>query len=69
MPLLLFIVLVALIATFGFWDTLSAILGGIVVVMFIAIILGFIAVLLGVRAWRRFWRRLGRPRPKRDPWW
>ncbi|MCH8684842.1 hypothetical protein [Pedomonas mirosovicensis] len=57
MPLLLFLVLVALIATFGFWDTLAAILGGVAVVLLIALVLAVIAAFVGWRMWKRFVRR------------
>lgn len=57
MPLLLFLVLVALIATFGFWDTLAAILGGVAVVFIIVLILAIIAAVLGWRWWKRVTRR------------
>lgn len=57
MPLLLFLVLVALIATFGFWDTLAAILGGVAVVLILALILAIVAAVIGWRWWRRVTRR------------
>lgn len=57
MPVLLFLVLVALIATFGFRDTLAAILGGVAAVLLIALILAAIAAVVGWRLWRRFFGR------------
>lgn len=57
MPLLLFLVLVALVATFGFWDTLAAILGGVAVVLLVALVLALIAAVVGWRMWKRFLRR------------
>lgn len=57
MPLLLFLVLVALIATFGFWDTLAAILGGVAVVLLLAVLLVAIAAFVGWRWWKRVSRR------------
>jgi hypothetical protein len=42
MPVLLFILLVVLIATFGFWDTLAAVFG--------AALLAVLVVLLGIGA-------------------
>ncbi|MEX2529971.1 MAG: hypothetical protein WD960_04295 [Gemmatimonadota bacterium] len=42
MPILLFVLLVILVATFGFWDTLAAIFG--------AALLAVLVVLLGVAA-------------------
>jgi hypothetical protein len=46
MPILLFIVLVILIATFGFWDTLAAILGAAVLAVLV-VLLAIAAVGLG----------------------
>jgi len=40
MPILLFILLVVLVATFGFWDTLAAIFG--------AALLAVLVVMLGI---------------------
>lgn len=57
MPLLFFLVLVALIATFGFWDTLAAILGGVAVVLVLMVLLAVIGALIGWRMWKRFLRR------------
>ena len=57
MPLLLFLVLVALVATFGFRETLAAILGGVAVVMVIAGVLAFIAILIGWQLWKRITQR------------
>lgn len=57
MPLLLFLVLVALVATFGFWDTLAAILGGVAVVLLVALVLALIAAVVGWRMWKHFLRR------------
>lgn len=46
MPILLFVLLVILIAMFGFWDTLTAILGAaVMVVLAILVGLGFLVVL------------------------
>ncbi len=38
MPILLFILLVILIATFGFWDTLAAILGAAALAVLVVIV-------------------------------
>ncbi len=53
MPLLLFLVLVALVATFGFWDTLAAILGGVAMVLALAFVLAVAGVVLGWHLWKR----------------
>jgi len=44
MPIVVFLLLAALVATFGFWDTLQAILGaiGVIVVLFLLLV-GLIA--------------------------
>lgn len=46
MPVLLLIILFAiLVAAFGFWDTLTAILGGtILLVLFAGVIVGFLGL-------------------------
>jgi len=43
MSILLFVLLVVLIATFGFWDTLAALLGAAALVV-LAVVLGVAAV-------------------------
>jgi hypothetical protein len=56
MPLILFVILVILIAQIGFWDTLSAILGGVLmIVLLILLLAGLVALgaLLAVRRLRR----------------
>ncbi len=46
MPILLFVLLVILIAIFGFWDTLAAILGAAVMVALAVLVgLGFLVAL------------------------
>ena len=57
MPLLLFLVLVALVATFGFWDTLAAILGGVAMVLALAFVLAVAGVVLGWHLWKRMTQR------------
>jgi hypothetical protein len=47
MGILLFVLLVVLIATFGFWDTLAAILGATVLVV-LAVLVGLGALALAV---------------------
>jgi hypothetical protein len=56
MPLLLFVILVVLVAQLGFWDTFSAILGGVaMLVLFVLLAAGLVALagLLIVRRLRR----------------
>jgi hypothetical protein len=58
MPLLLFLLLVILIAQVGFWDTFSALLGGLamlVLFVLLAVALVVVAGMLLVRRLRR-WR-------------
>jgi membrane protein YdbS with pleckstrin-like domain len=58
MPILLFLLLVILIAQVGFWDTFSALLGGIamlVLFVLLAVALVVVAGMLLVRRLRR-WR-------------
>jgi len=43
MSILLFILLVVLVATFGFWDTLAAVLGAAALVV-LAVVLGVVSV-------------------------
>lgn len=48
MPLLVLLVLVILIAQIGFWDTLSAIVGGVLMLVVLAA-LGLLLVVLALR--------------------
>jgi membrane protease YdiL (CAAX protease family) len=61
MPFILFfILLVVLIAQVGFWDTLSAVLGGIAMVLLFLLVLAALVALGGWLAYRRAlgsWRR------------
>ena len=53
MPILIFLILVILIAQVGFWDTFSAILGGVaMIVLFILLAIALLA-LAGVLLFRR----------------
>lgn len=54
MPILIFLVLVILIAQIGFWDTFSAILGGIAMIILFLLLLGALIALVGVLLVRRF---------------
>lgn len=56
MPILIFLVLVILIAQIGFWDTLQAVLGGIVMIILLIALAGSLAALVIYLAMRRFWR-------------
>jgi hypothetical protein len=46
MPILLFILLVVLVATFGFWDTLAAIFGAALLAVLV-VVLGVAAIAMG----------------------
>lgn len=54
MPILLLILLIVLVAQFGFWDTLSAVLGGIGIVLLLIVTAGAFLALAGAIAVRRF---------------
>jgi hypothetical protein len=53
-PILLLILLIVLIAQFGFWDTLQAILGGVLML----VLLGALPVGIAIIAVRLVMRRL-----------
>jgi hypothetical protein len=53
-PILLLILLIVLIAQFGFWDTFQAILGGVLML----VLLGALLVGIAVVAFRLVMRRL-----------
>jgi len=53
MPILLFIVLVVLIAQIGFWDTFTAILGGVAMLVLFVLLILAVAALLGYILYRR----------------
>ena len=53
MPILLFVILVIMIAQLGFWDTFTAILGGVaMLVLFVLLAIALLA-LIGVLLLRR----------------
>jgi len=58
MPLIIFLVLVILIAMFGFWDTLSALLGSLAMIILFAAAAAGLLVLTGMFIYHRFKRRL-----------
>jgi hypothetical protein len=53
MPLILFVVLVILIAQLGFWDTFSAILGGVAMIVLLILLAAALVVLGGLLLFRR----------------
>ena len=48
MPLLVFIILVILIAQVGFWDTFTAILGGVAMIVLFVLLAIALVVLAGI---------------------
>lgn len=50
MPLLALLLLIILVATFGFWDTLAAILGGIGIVILVVVI-GIALAAAAIASW------------------
>ena len=57
MPILILLILIVLIAQIGFWDTLSAGLGAIAVVILLALLSGALLILLGYYVFNRTRRR------------
>ena len=57
MPILVFIILVILIAQIGFWDTFTAILGGVAMIVLFVLLAIALAVLAGLLLVRRLRRR------------
>ena len=53
MPIVIILILAVLIAQIGFWDTLSAILGGIAMVVLLVLLIAALAALAGYLAFRR----------------
>jgi hypothetical protein len=49
MPIVVLLLLAALVATFGFWDTLQAILGAIGVIVVLGLL--FVALIAGTALW------------------
>jgi hypothetical protein len=58
MPLIIFFVLAVLIALFGFWDTLSALLGSLMMIILFAAAAAGLVVLVGLYVYRRVKRRI-----------
>jgi hypothetical protein len=59
MPLIIILILAVLIAQIGFWDTFSAILGGIAMVILFVLLFAALVVLAGFLAYRRAQTRWG----------
>jgi hypothetical protein len=57
MPILVFLILVILIAQIGFWDTFSAILGGVAMLVLFVLLAVALVVLAGLLLVRRLRRR------------
>ena len=57
MPLVLFLLLVVLIAQFGFWDTFQGVLGAAAMLVLLVVLLAAIVGLGGWYALRRLRRR------------
>ncbi|MCC2665549.1 MAG: hypothetical protein K0R41_4280 [Geminicoccaceae bacterium] len=57
MPVLIFLILVLLIAQLGFWDTFSALLGGIAMLVLFVLLAVALLVLAGMLLLRRLRRR------------
>src|SRR5690606_41526827 len=61
MPILILILLIVLVAQFGFWDTLSAVLGGIGILVLLILTVAALVAAGFALAYRRFPRSCGRP--------
>lgn len=58
MPIMILLILAALVATFGFWDTVQGILGAIGILIFVVVLIAVLIAALGWMLWRRGKRRL-----------
>jgi len=56
MPIIIFILLVILVAQFGFWDAFASVLGAIGVMLLLVVLAVLIAVLTGFYLYRRTFR-------------
>ena len=56
MPILILVLLIVLVAQFGFWDTLSAVLGGIGILILLIATVGALIALGAVMVVRRLRR-------------
>lgn len=62
MPIIIILILAVLIAQIGFWDTFTAILGGVAMLILFVLLLAALAVVAGLLAYRRAqtrWRGRG----------
>lgn len=59
MPLVFLLVVVVLIAQIGFWDTMSAVLGGVLMILLLIVLLTAIGVMAARYYWLVVRRRLG----------
>lgn len=53
MPIIILLILAALVATFGFWDTVQGILGAIGVLILLTVLVGALIAASGALLWRR----------------
>lgn len=53
MPIIIILILAILIAQIGFWDTFSAILGGVAMVILLVLLFAALVALAGFLAYRR----------------
>ena len=53
MPLLIVVLLILMVATFGFWDTLEGVLGGIGIAVLLVLLAGGAAAAAIATAYRR----------------
>jgi chromate transport protein ChrA len=58
MPIIIVLILAALVATFGFWDTVQGILGAIGVVILIVVLIAGLVAAFAMMLWNRGKRRL-----------
>lgn len=53
MPIIIILILALLIAQIGFWDTFTAVLGGVAVLVLFVLLLAALAAVLALLAFRR----------------
>ena len=56
MPIIIFVLIVVLVAQVGFWNTLSALLGAIGVIILLLVVLALLVWALMMYFWRRLKR-------------
>lgn len=64
MPIIIILILAVLIAQIGFWDTFTAVLGGVAVLVLFVLLLAALAAVVALLAYRRMqtrWRGRGGP--------